>query len=666
MQSQYYRTSPIRFKLYSPPTQAYAAAYQIAQKQYEENENLADALLKASYFQALPADRQRATEIQKGYAKRIDDVTKAYDGDFSQATAQLHALRRDMLRDFSPQGEAGAIASNYNVYSDWLTRHNERVKTSKILGDDLETAQNYFLSTFSGTQYDASTGKYNTFNPEDLVDYASPMEAMEKARAAVPEEEFEESYTTFQNGLQTDVKTKRKGKTAQKLSQEYNLALATNPNISSYHSQKFRFMGIDDPESAAQVYLQTAANEKALADSYLNTVDDRQSRRDPLTLLQIEEAGRNYRTRMQEEGKFLRAKQFQEETSPLLSPHYDTTESAQKFGASLSNWKTVAHIGPGRRRDPILAPGRGVYPDGTASKFSQFISSPKAKALGVNFLLFDRVAEEKFKAENKEGNWASLTEQQKRDFYDKNEAALTGAYDKAATSIKTRIGTFYPVDTESSKSLTPRILAAAASGSTAVWTIDDNGNRKMATTLAGAAKDLDIVETEVMANGKPLTFVDGFVTPGSGHPFAGYRVPTSKGNLYIAATDARVFDESKDMANAFAPIYTQGKSTGHFFQTPIGLLKPRVNYTFNQDGTANVENTFLNENGNEVVIPLRDNQGNIYYNEDGKTPLTRTYTLEDLNQDKFGPLFRTPHVGYDPMRMSKYKYELYLNSENDR
>lgn len=65
MVNRFFRRTPYDIGLYVPPVDVIKESMAMAQKQYDTNYALADAV-KNNFINSLPQDRQAANELQKG------------------------------------------------------------------------------------------------------------------------------------------------------------------------------------------------------------------------------------------------------------------------------------------------------------------------------------------------------------------------------------------------------------------------------------------------------------------------------------------------------------------------------------------------------------------------------------------------------------------------
>jgi len=164
--NRFYKGTPYKGSLYVPPVEFVAAALETAQKQYDVNFAESEAL-RNKYVKALPQDRARATELEKQLRDRIDQVATTYGGDYSQATKELIALKREANDLFSPNGEAGAIERNYSQVEDSLARERKRLASGEIDSAQLNLLQNYYEKQ-GPTTFDPNTRSYSQVQVKDL------------------------------------------------------------------------------------------------------------------------------------------------------------------------------------------------------------------------------------------------------------------------------------------------------------------------------------------------------------------------------------------------------------------------------------------------------------------------------------------------------------------
>ena len=112
MYNRFDYSAPTEFNFYKTPVEALFETLKYRQKAYDENADLADKLSEV-HFNALEKDKGRSNAIMKEWRANIDKMVDTHDGDYSVLARDLSKLKRQMSRDLSSTGEAGAISSNY-------------------------------------------------------------------------------------------------------------------------------------------------------------------------------------------------------------------------------------------------------------------------------------------------------------------------------------------------------------------------------------------------------------------------------------------------------------------------------------------------------------------------------------------------------------------------
>lgn len=277
------RRTPYEGSLYQLPIDLIAKTLDYTQKQYDENKDIADQIKDFS-IPSLPQDRELANKLQQQYAQQVDDVVKEYSGDYSRASNKLKDLTRKIKKDFNPGGEAHAITSNYTNYNTWLKNSQDLVEKGKALGEDFNLANQYHMKNYSGIgQFDPVKGQYNVFNPETLSEYADMEQNIQKSFSTFKPEKRKEGRTTFENGQIKYHEVETEGISADRLRPSFEQILATDPKVSTYYSQKARYLGLSPAE--AQKYISTYAAQRAQDLAYQSSSDTERAQRDPMSLL---------------------------------------------------------------------------------------------------------------------------------------------------------------------------------------------------------------------------------------------------------------------------------------------------------------------------------------------------------------------------------------------
>ena len=281
--NRYTQLNEFRSDLYAPPVDLIGKAMELSQQRYDKNLAIANEI-QNNFIPSLPQDRKRANELQDYYSKQVEDVVGKYKGDYSQASNDLTSLLYKIKKDFGPGGEAGAIIQNYKNYQDWMKESQDLVEKGKALGEDLNLANNYFLKNYQGIgQRDPITGSFNRFTPETLTQHVDAEKIIQDVEKSISPQKIRVGRTVFKNGLQTQITEEAEGKSFDRLYPSFSTALQANPGLMQYAQQKARFLEVD-PEEVLN-YFDDYAKQRASALSYMNTIDEQKSERDPLMLV---------------------------------------------------------------------------------------------------------------------------------------------------------------------------------------------------------------------------------------------------------------------------------------------------------------------------------------------------------------------------------------------
>jgi hypothetical protein len=295
MINRYTQFTPLTFDLEKPNVQLNATLLEGLQKRHDENFKIAEEL-KNQLINSLPQDRLRANELQQGYAKRVDNIVQAYNGDYSQATKDLYSLASQIKRDFSPGGEAHAINKNYTEYVDWSTRSKDRVAKGEITSADYNMGNKFFLGNFQGTKADEN-GIYSNITLQELAKTVDLDKIVRDVADKMKPEKIETGSTVFKNGLKIDITDVQEGVSYERLQPSIQLALKGNPEVGAYIAQKAMFTGLDP--ALATNYLDEYAQSRAQDLSYLSSKYTEYSDRDKFALQKYSEDRADERKKME-------------------------------------------------------------------------------------------------------------------------------------------------------------------------------------------------------------------------------------------------------------------------------------------------------------------------------------------------------------------------------
>lgn len=286
MVNRYTQFTPLEFNLDKPDVKVAAVALEHLQKKFDVNLEAADKM-KDLLIDALPHDRLRANELQKGIAKRVDDVVASYNGDYSQATKALYDLKSQIRKEFAPGGEAAEIGKTYKTYTDWRGRQEERVKKGDVSADDFAAANKYYLENFQGTKLNPETGLYNTFEADEVAKRVDPDQIIQDVYKNFKPEKIKTATTVFKNGLKTDITVETEGITSERLLPSFEVALQNHPDFAAHIMQRAKFAGVDP--STVKSYVANYAKQRAHDLSYMSKTNMALSDRDQLALLRERE-----------------------------------------------------------------------------------------------------------------------------------------------------------------------------------------------------------------------------------------------------------------------------------------------------------------------------------------------------------------------------------------
>lgn len=172
--SRYEQYQPSQYLLPKVDLGILANVLQAKQQRFDTGYELANQL-KNKYIDPLQADKPLANTLEQGWQKKIDDLVKEYDGDYTQMYRGLRGLESDINREFSPGGRAGTMQARKIEYSDWYKEQEGRVAKNEILGDQLNAMAQHTLENYKGIgEKDPITGNYKGLGLESINKYVDP------------------------------------------------------------------------------------------------------------------------------------------------------------------------------------------------------------------------------------------------------------------------------------------------------------------------------------------------------------------------------------------------------------------------------------------------------------------------------------------------------------
>ncbi len=281
--NRFSRRTPYEGSLYEYPVEMLASTMDIAQQRYDQNREIANTI-QDFVIPSLAPDRELANKLQTEYAGQVDAIVNEYSGDYSKASRKLQDLTRKIKKDFNPGGVASAISGNYNNYMDWLKNSKELVEKGKVLGEDLNLANSYYLENYKGIgDFDPIKGSYNMFNPDTLTEYVNPDSIIQDVYKNFKPEKVKIGRTVFRNGLQEYIEEESEGISEERLYPSFLTALATDPKYSNYIKQRAKFSGQELGDVTKHIDAYTKQRARDL--SYINKSSIQKAERDPLYLL---------------------------------------------------------------------------------------------------------------------------------------------------------------------------------------------------------------------------------------------------------------------------------------------------------------------------------------------------------------------------------------------
>ena len=589
--NRYTQLNEFRSDLYAPPVDLIGKAMELSQQRYDKNLALASEI-QNNFIPSLPQDRKKANELQDYYSKQVDDVVSKYRGDYSQASNDLTSLLYKIKKDFGPGGEAGAIIQNYKNYQDWMKESQDLVEKGKALGEDLNLANNYFLKNYQGIgQRDPVTGSFNRFTPETLTQHVDPEGIIQDVYKNFKPQKTRVGRTVFKNGLQTQITEEVEGISPDRLYPSFNTALQSNPGLMQYAQQKARFLGVD-PEQVLG-YFDQYSQQRARDLSYMNTVDEQKSERDPLMLVRE-------RARL--------AKKNQEELLKSFYQYEPTVDVVSKEQSTITpdnydqqvDWKTnvaqaLSPLGlviPGAAG---LAFGTQVYAKGAKDEAAKTAGKPFAELLkDPQYVANTRIDKPLAEASmDIQIGKLSSNPNEARAIFDRKYGK-----DKKWTKEFDRKTVAYYKQNEANNSRYPVITQPI---------VDPDANKQVISRIAGqmldpnrvsvykigspgitSAASFGLKSEDILSKDRAIPQA-AYAKPGPGLVAAGYQIPTPKGTFVFVDQDTRRQAASDELAAGLNPIFRDGLTEGGIM--PIGfdgkekvLAIPKVNYILNSNG----------------------------------------------------------------------------------
>lgn len=256
--NSYFTPTPWEHNLYAPPVDFISKSLEVAQKKYDTN-FLAAEQLKDTYFPSLPQDRAKANAATQELNDNIDKVVSKYNGDYSQAGADLIKLQMDLKRRLQPGKDLGAIVSQYNNYSQSMKTEGERLAKNEVIGKQVNALQNWFMTNYKGVdQLKQADGSYSDFTIPRLNAYVSHEKIFEDA---IAKQALRKTNTTEYKGKdksghdiydthEIDYKDPKEAENAVR-NQIFN-----NDSFNAYYDQFSALQGIDPKAAKDNLYNQ--------------------------------------------------------------------------------------------------------------------------------------------------------------------------------------------------------------------------------------------------------------------------------------------------------------------------------------------------------------------------------------------------------------------------
>lgn len=551
MVNRFFKRTPYDMGLYVPPIEVIQQTLEKSQQAYDKNLTLVDQV-KHNYIPSLPQDRAKANAIQKEWNDRVDSIVNKYNGDYSQATKDLNNLLLSIKDDISPGGTAHAIVSNYNNYNNWLTSQRDRVKSGKVLAEDMNLAHNYYMQNYTGIgEVDPITGSYNQFNPEELMDYTDPEAKIQDIYKGFKPEKRKVGTSTVENGFIKYNVEEVEGIDKDRLHPSFRQGLMGDPKLLEYLTQKAKFSGADPRNIAAYIDHYSAQRAKDL--SYLNKSTDTKLERDPYFVAMAK--AKKDKENLQAAFSFLQ--------NDVVAPNESYLEP--KFNAS--DWKSSLGVNENKF---IVTPYPGLR------LYGNDLSDTVSNNITLDSFLKDSANDDKLVRSNViPGLMRALWEKKKDDFktdfnskYGKNptwtkkfEEDFMWDYKKEAKNNSAYATKTLNIPLPDKNKVLLERLPEVLAGSASVYMPGENGvyasdrlPSKILNTLynskEGKLKDLGSIDVDYVIGGTP------------GYQTSGFQVRTPEGTFVIKDNDTQRSRWSSMLESALNPIFLHGKEKG--------------------------------------------------------------------------------------------------------
>lgn len=559
--NRYQTAQTYQGSLYTPPVDLVAAAMEHLQQRYDKNFAIANEI-KNNFIPSLPQDRAVANEMQKTYEKKIDDIVNGYGGDYSQASEDLNKLLYSIKKDYGPGGKANAIISNFQNYQDWRKQSQELIEKGKVLGEDLNLADRYYMEEYKGIgNFDPVTGSYNRFSPDTLTEYVNPDKVIQEVYKNFKPQKYKIGRTVFKNGKQIYTEQETEGITPERLYPSFATALGADPKFGQYVAQKAKFLRQSTEDSWK--YLDAYTQQRARDLSYMNTSDIQKAERDPLFLLREKQ-----RLKDESDKKMMGAFMSQYQYDPTVE-----AVSRKKSSIDPLDWRGA---GVGTRTEytgnlwgPLIATGSAEDTNRMAKmNFKDAINDKEyldrthlnkhlAQAVFDNAksALPPGVYEKKY---GKDKQWTANFDEQVVREYNKNEASHSRFQGKSI-----RIAS-----PEAREQIQLELAGRLGDPSqTNVYAIGSQAEQ--------SAADLGISAKQLLTKDNKLRKdVDiSYVLPGPGYAAAGFRVTTDKGTFIFPDNNMDRRELSNELAGGFNPLFFGNEKTGN----PLRIGSTMVN-----------------------------------------------------------------------------------------
>jgi len=250
--NRYSQVAPMDFALTETPLEPLMMALKARQQRYDTAYKMAGDIEEQA-ISSLPQDTQRAQEKMEGWRSRIDEMVAEKQGDYSAIFKDLDMLRREVVRDFKPGGEANAIQTNLSNFQEADKRELERLAKGDVTQDTYNLWRQAQMKGYTGVgPQDPITKQYNQFNPEVIAQYVNIDDDLHKALKNLAEEAGGKETVHIGGQWLTKVGNKWEIIDPERVQSIAASIMVNNQKYSNMITQQAKWLGVDPKEALIQ------------------------------------------------------------------------------------------------------------------------------------------------------------------------------------------------------------------------------------------------------------------------------------------------------------------------------------------------------------------------------------------------------------------------------